>query len=72
MEISADGKYLYVTNGLEGKLAIFDAESLAQLEQISVGVRPSSVAVSHDDRYVLVCNRQSRTISILERMALSQ
>ncbi|HEV8130161.1 MAG TPA: beta-propeller fold lactonase family protein [Acidobacteriota bacterium] len=72
MGISADGKYLYATNGLEGKLAIFDAENLTQLDQVSVGVRPSWVTISHDDRYVLVCNRGSRTISILERMAASQ
>ncbi len=67
MEMSGDGKYLYVTNGLEGKLAIFDVESLTELEQIPVGVKPASVNVSRDNRYVFVCNRGSRSISILER-----
>ena len=68
MEISGDGKYLYVTNGLEGKLAIFDLESFTELEQIAVGVKPASVHVSRDNSYVFVCNRGSRSISILERL----
>ncbi|HEY3132101.1 MAG TPA: YncE family protein [Acidobacteriota bacterium] len=68
MEISGDGKYLYVTNGLEGKVAIFDLESFTELEQVAVGVKPAAVHVSRDNAYVFVCNRGSRTISILERL----
>ena len=67
MSLGADGKYLYVTNGLDGKLSILDAESLTYLEQISVGSRPACVEASPDGLYVFVCNRGSKSISILAR-----
>ncbi|MBI4456349.1 MAG: beta-propeller fold lactonase family protein [Acidobacteria bacterium] len=68
LKMSDDGKYLYVSNGLEGRVSILDAESFTELEQVSVGTRPSCLDVSRDNRYVFVCNRGPKTISILQRV----
>jgi YVTN family beta-propeller protein len=62
-----EGKYLYVSNGLEGTVSVVDAESLTEMGKVSVGSRPSFMAVSRDGRYVFVCNRGAKSISILER-----
>ncbi|HEY2931759.1 MAG TPA: YncE family protein [Acidobacteriota bacterium] len=69
LAISADGKYLYVCNGLEGSVAVFETDTLTEQEQIQVGVRPAFVEPGSDNRYVLVCNRGSKTIAILERVS---
>ena len=65
---SGDGKFLYVCNGLEGRIAVIEASSLTELEQLQVGVRPAFIETSADNHYVLVCNRGSNTISVLERV----
>jgi YVTN family beta-propeller protein len=46
-------------------VTIADAESHESLESIQVVKAPHGIAVSHDDRYVMVCNNGADVISVI-------
>jgi YVTN family beta-propeller protein len=70
---SADGDYVYVTNGGERTVSVIrtsssiDAPYGEVVATVPVGMKPSGVAVSPNGDYVYVTNRLDDTVSVISK-----
>jgi YVTN family beta-propeller protein len=63
--VTPDGKYVYVTNGING-VAVIDATSNAVVETVPVGTSPAGVAVTPDGKHVYVANQGSDFVAVID------
>jgi YVTN family beta-propeller protein len=66
VRLSADGRFLYVSNGRAGSISIIDAHSYAITGEIKVGTRPWGIAISPDGKYLFTANGPSDDISVVD------
>ncbi|WP_300727168.1 lactonase family protein [Pseudomonas sp.] len=77
LHVSADGKYLYVSNrGKANELLVFAIDpgngELTQIQRRSVdGDHPREFALSPDGKFLLVANQMSNAIVVIERDPVS-
>jgi len=62
---SRDGRFLYVTNALDGTVSMVDTKAKTS-STIPVGANPMQPAVSVDGRYVYVAHYQSNSITVID------
>jgi hypothetical protein len=63
--MAASGAYLFVASPSAGDLSILEIGSRKLVAVVSVGSDPGFIAVTPDDQYALVLNRQSGDVSVL-------
>ena len=71
MDVSADGKTLYVTSRWAKKLSVIDLDSREVVRQINVGVAPMAVVLSRDGKSAFVSNWGGRRPKPKDRTAPS-
>jgi YVTN family beta-propeller protein len=64
--IAVAGRYVYVTDGLNDKVAVVDTINNTVIARVDVGDGPSSVAVSLGGGFVFVTNAGSGTVSVID------
>jgi YVTN family beta-propeller protein len=65
MELSPDGRFLYVVNSSSGDVSVIDAWGFTELGRVRVGVNPQKAAVSPDGSRVFITNKGSDTVTVL-------
>ncbi|MBW8041438.1 MAG: cell surface protein [Planctomycetes bacterium] len=66
LDLSADGKYLYVTCAApEGRVCVIRTETNKIIKRIPVGYDPRSPVLSPDGEVLYVCNRFNNTVSVI-------
>lgn len=68
IDLSPDGRFLYVVNSSAGSVSVVDAWTVQELVRIPVGVGPQKVAVSPDGSRVFVTNKGSNSVTVLDGM----
>jgi YVTN family beta-propeller protein len=67
LALSPDGKWLYVTCGRGGSIAVVDVAARAQVRSMNgVGDRPWGIAVSADGTQLYTANGPSHDLSIVD------
>lgn len=66
LAISRDGRYLYTTDNLTGRLFVLDAGTRSVLTTLPVGLRPALIARSPDGTRLYVANGGSATVSVFD------
>lgn len=66
LEFSPDGSALYVVNGANGTVSVFETVGYTLMDMIAVGSDPSSISLSPDGSRAYVANRGSGTISVID------
>jgi YVTN family beta-propeller protein len=66
VELSRDGRRLYVTEEDAARVAVLDSRSGAVLAHIAVGREPEGVRISPDGRTLLVTSEADGTVSIID------
>lgn len=65
IELSADSRFAYVTNLLDGTLSVIDVGKLVKLKDIKTGGHPVSLAFSALSKSVYVASQQDGTITVV-------
>lgn len=65
MELSPDGRFLYVANSGSGDLSVIDAWTFQEMGRVRVGVNPQRVAITPDGSKVFVTNKGSDNVTVL-------
>jgi YVTN family beta-propeller protein len=68
--VTPDGKYVYVTNGING-VAVIDTASNTVVQTVLVGTNPGAVAVTPDGKHVYVANQGSDSVSVIDTANLT-
>jgi YVTN family beta-propeller protein len=63
---SADGRYVYASDHLNGRLMVIDATTNTYLGSVEVGSRPMLIVRSPDGKRLYVANNGSHGISVLD------
>ncbi|HLB12468.1 MAG TPA: beta-propeller fold lactonase family protein, partial [Dehalococcoidia bacterium] len=66
IDITPDGRFLYVTNFAPGTVSVIDREKMAVVSTIRVGSNPWGVTISPDGSHVYIANAGSNSISIID------
>jgi YVTN family beta-propeller protein len=66
VELSRDGRQLFVTDEDDARLTVLDAKRGTVLRRIRVGREPEGVRVSPDGRWVLVTSEADNSVSIID------
>jgi YVTN family beta-propeller protein len=67
LDVTPDGRELWVTNRAADTVSVIDVESLAILDEIESPSFPIRARVTPDGKNVLVTNARSGTVSIIDR-----
>ncbi len=70
--MAASQAYLFVANPSAGNVSILEINSRKVVGVVSVGSDPGFIAVTPDDQYALVLNRQSGDVSVLRVAAITK
>jgi YVTN family beta-propeller protein len=65
LAISTDGKFVYTANVDANTVTVVDAQAQSVIATVTVGQRPSRIAIGADDR-LYVTNRGSRSVSVIQ------
>lgn len=65
MELSPDGRFLYVANSGAGDVSVIDAWTFQEMGRIRVGVNPQRIAITPDGSKVFVTNKGSDNVTVL-------
>ncbi len=65
MELTPDGRFLYVVNSSSGDVSVIDAWSFTELGRVRVGVNPQKAAVAPDGSRVFITNKGSDSVTVL-------
>ncbi len=68
--VSSNKQFAYFINQ-DGWLSQFDIQLFSTTRQIRVGLNPRALALSADDRYLIVANQQPPSFVILDRQTLT-
>lgn len=71
VELSHDGRQLFVTDEDDARLTVLDAGRGAVLARIRVGREPEGVRASADGRWVLVTSEEDSSVSIIDAHSLT-
>ena len=75
IRITADGKFIYASNRGDDSIAIFSIQDDGLLEAVAhvstYGEHPRDFALSNDDQFLIVANRDTDTVALFERDAHS-
>jgi YVTN family beta-propeller protein len=71
VELSRDGRRLFVTDEDDARLTVLDARRGAVLARIRVGREPEGVRASADGRWVLVTSEEDSSVSIIDAHSLT-
>jgi YVTN family beta-propeller protein len=66
LAISLDGRYLYASDNLTGRLFVVDAQARRVVDSVPVGLHPALVAYSPDGKTLYVANGGSHSVSVLD------
>ncbi|WP_161798252.1 bifunctional YncE family protein/alkaline phosphatase family protein [Aneurinibacillus tyrosinisolvens] len=66
LNISPDGRFLYVANNLNDSMSIIDTQTNKVTKTVAVGHNPYAVTVSKDGAYAYVSNWGGNTISVVD------
>src|SRR5258708_18695319 len=66
MAFSCDGRYLAVTNGVDGTVSLIDIALLSKVKQLRTGGRPVSIVFSALSQMFYVSNQSEGTIVVFE------
>jgi len=64
--ITVAGRYVYVTDTINDKVAVIDSNDNTVVARVNVGDGPSSIAVSPGGAFVFVANGQSDSVSVID------
>lgn len=64
--VSADGRWVYVTNGGDNTLSVVDTKSLKVVDTIPVGEFPHGIRLSPDGQQAYVANLKGGTVSVID------
>jgi YVTN family beta-propeller protein/VCBS repeat-containing protein len=64
--ITVAGRYVYVTDTLNDKVAVIDSNDNTVVARVNVGDNPSSIAVSPGGAFVFVANAGSDSVSVID------
>ncbi len=70
--MAASQAFLFVANSSAGNVSILEINSRKVAAVVSVGSDPGFIAVTPDDQYALVLNRQSGDVSVLRVAAITR
>ena len=65
MELSPDGRFIYVANAGSGDVSVVDAWTFQEMGRVRVGVSPQRVAITPDGSKVFITNKGSDNVTIL-------
>jgi len=68
--VTPDGKYVYITNGING-VAVIETASNTVVKTVLVGTSPGGVAVTPDGKHVYVANQGSNGVSVIDTASLT-
>jgi YVTN family beta-propeller protein len=71
VELSRDGRRLFVTDEDDARLTVLDARRAAVVARIRVGREPEGVRASADGRWVLVTSEEDSSVSIIDARSLT-
>jgi YVTN family beta-propeller protein len=63
--MTRDNKYAYVSCQLTNDVRVIDRDSLKMVKRIPVGTFPLILAITPDDRFIYVPNRNSNSVSVI-------
>lgn len=66
LDVSEDGKFLYVANNLKDSMSIIDVQTGQVTKTITVGHNPYTVKLSNDGKYAYVSNWGGNTLSVID------
>lgn len=66
LSISSDGRYLYASDLLTGRLFVVDAQARRVVDSVPVGLHPALIAHSPDDKTLYVANGGAHTVSVID------
>jgi YVTN family beta-propeller protein len=66
LQLSTDGKSLYVALENAKAVAIIDTASLKEVSRVEVGAHPSAMALSPDGKNLFVANTNANTVSVVD------
>ncbi len=73
--VSADSRWVYVTNGGDNTVSVVDASSLQLVDSIPTGQYPHGIRLSPDGQQAFVANLKGTTVSVIDtqsRQAMAQ
>lgn len=72
--VNSDGTRLYVAldAGTAGEVAVIDAFTTRPLGFAKVGAQPLGIAITPDNRYVLVANSKASSVSVIDAFSLQE
>jgi YVTN family beta-propeller protein len=71
LEVSVDGKILYVVTQDDNSLMIVDADKGKVLNRIGVGMKPHSVIIDNNGKTAYVSNQWSDNVSVIDLTSLT-
>jgi YVTN family beta-propeller protein len=71
LEVSVDGKILYVVTQDDNSLMIVDADKGKVLNRIGVGMKPHSVIIDNNGKTAYVSNQWSDNVSVIDLISLT-
>lgn len=72
LELSPDGRRLWVTSLADGLVYVYDAASRKLLGHVAVGKCPNWITFSPDGKYVCISNSDSNNASIIDAEAMHE
>ena len=66
LTISQDGRYLYTSDNLTGRLFVVDALARRVVDSVAVGLHPALITHSPDDKTLYVANGGAHSVSVLD------
>jgi len=69
LELSKDGKELYVSLQNGGGIAVVDLRSLEEKRRIKTGIHPTAMALTNDGKRLYVANTNTDTVSVIDTLS---
>jgi YVTN family beta-propeller protein len=67
--VSADSRWVYVTNGGDNTVSVVDTASLTVVDTLPTGAYPHGIRLSPDGRQAYVANLKGNTISVIDTVS---
>src|SRR5689334_21022951 len=60
----------YVSNERDNTISVIDLDAMKTVKTVDVGQRPRGIAVTADDKSILVCASDDDTVQVIDRASL--
>jgi len=67
--VTRDNSRLYTSNFGSNSVAVYDIEAGRRIATLAVGSSPEGLALSQDERYLLVLDTQAGDVTVIQRRA---